>query len=58
MTQDKAADFRQPEKELFFWAILLNRKNMALLFWDEGKVTKLIALSFSGTLYICIYIYI
>ncbi len=26
-----------PERELFLWALLLNRKNLALMFWRLGS---------------------
>ena len=32
------ADFDEPARELFIWSVLLNRLDMAMLFWDEGKV--------------------
>ena len=31
------ADFEQPTRELFMWSILLNRVDLAMIFWDEGK---------------------
>ena len=33
------ADFDEPARELFIWSVLLNRLDMAMLFWDEGKVS-------------------
>ena len=32
------ADFDEPARELFLWCVLMNRLDMAMLFWDEGKV--------------------
>jgi hypothetical protein len=29
-------DFENPQRELFLWAVLLNRKELALLFWKSG----------------------
>ena len=31
-------DFDEPVRELFMWSVLMNRLEMAMLFWDEGKV--------------------
>ncbi len=31
-------DFDEPARELFVWSVLMNRLDMAMLFWDEGKV--------------------
>ena len=33
----RTTDFDNPEKELFIWAILLNRRELAHLFWKMGK---------------------
>ena len=30
-------DFKNPERELFLWAVLLNRRELAQLFWRAGK---------------------
>ncbi|KAL3875814.1 hypothetical protein ACJMK2_033729, partial [Sinanodonta woodiana] len=30
-------DFEQPEKELFLWAVLFNREDMARMFWKMSK---------------------
>ena len=30
-------DFDNPAKELFYWAILFNRRELAYLFWKSGK---------------------
>ncbi len=32
------ADFDEPARELFIWAVLMIRLDMAMLFWEEGKV--------------------
>ena len=32
------SEFDEPARELFIFCILLNRVDMAMLFWDEGKV--------------------
>ncbi|CAH1793997.1 unnamed protein product, partial [Owenia fusiformis] len=37
MREMKPADFEDPYKELFLWAILLNRRELAHLFWKLGK---------------------
>ena len=29
--------FPNPEKDLLFWAVLLNRKDLAHIFWKLGK---------------------
>lgn len=31
------ADFTNPERELFMWAVLFNRRELAELFWKAGK---------------------
>ena len=31
------ADFENPEHDLFIWAVLFNRREMAALFWQLGK---------------------
>ena len=28
---------KSAERDLFLWAVLLNRKNLAMLFWQSGK---------------------
>ncbi|XP_064619886.1 transient receptor potential cation channel subfamily M member-like 2 [Lineus longissimus] len=33
----KPQDFSNPERELFIWAVLLNRRELALQFWRQGK---------------------
>ncbi len=30
-------DFDEPARELFVWSVLMNRLDMAMHFWDEGK---------------------
>ena len=30
-------DFTHPERELFLWALLLNRRQLAMLFWKLGQ---------------------
>ena len=30
-------DFSHPERELFLWALLLNRRQLAMLFWKLGQ---------------------
>ena len=30
-------DFECAAKELFLWAVLLNRRELALIFWKNGK---------------------
>ena len=32
------ADFDEPARELFIWSVLMNRLDMAMHFWDEGRV--------------------
>ena len=31
--EETKSEFNNPERELFVWAILLNRKDLALIFW-------------------------
>lgn len=33
-----------PARELFLWSVLMNRKEMALLFWNEGTVNRFLKL--------------
>ena len=33
----RQCDFDNPAKELFFWAVLFNRRELAYLFWKSGK---------------------
>ena len=35
--QARQADFAQPERDLFLWAVLLNRRDLAKLFWKASK---------------------
>ena len=30
-------DFKHPERELLIWALLLNRKELAMIFWKLGQ---------------------
>lgn len=43
------ADFDEPARELFIWSVLLIRRDMAMLFWDEGKVSRVYRTSESST---------
>lgn len=36
---DGDSDFARPAQELFIWAVLMNRQEMAKLFWREGNVS-------------------
>lgn len=36
-----ASAFSRPERELFLWAVMMNRPEMSRLFWEESKVLKL-----------------
>ena len=35
----KEPDFVEPARELFLWNVLMNRRDTATLFWDEGRVS-------------------
>ncbi|XP_064594682.1 transient receptor potential cation channel subfamily M member-like 2 isoform X2 [Liolophura sinensis] len=32
-----ASAFKRPERELFLWAVMMNRREMSKLFWEESK---------------------
>jgi hypothetical protein len=31
--------FENPNKELFLWAVMMNRKDIAMFFWKKYKMT-------------------
>ena len=33
--------YRNAVQELFFWSVLMNRQELAKLFWNLGKVIKI-----------------
>lgn len=33
-------DFENPYQQLFLWSVLMNRQELAKLFWKQGKVTQ------------------
>ncbi|XP_066271870.1 transient receptor potential cation channel subfamily M member-like 2 [Branchiostoma lanceolatum] len=48
--QGDRVDFPTPEKDLFLWAVLINRRDMARLFWKMGSDHVAAALSASKML--------
>ena len=40
LTENSSDDvvFDDPARELFIWCIFVYMKDMAMVFWDEGKV--------------------
>lgn len=36
----KEPDFVEPARELFLWNVLMNRRDTAVVFWDEGRVSE------------------
>lgn len=36
-TPQLSETFDNPERELFLWAVLLNRQELAEFFWNKGK---------------------
>ncbi|XP_025081227.1 transient receptor potential cation channel subfamily M member 2-like isoform X2 [Pomacea canaliculata] len=47
---DGDSDFARPAQELFIWAVLMNRQEMAKLFWREGNESTAAALTANSLL--------
>lgn len=39
VSPQRNTELKRPSQELFLWAVLMNRQNLAKLFWKEGNVS-------------------